>query len=132
MSRHLLSLTKHNRAKAIEGVKRAPDGWLLELREAKRTDEQNRALWSLLNQVYRQRPMHCGVRMTPEHWKAVFMDALGAEMVLLPRLEGDGYFPIGHRSSQLGKQEFSDLLELILAWCAREGVAVEHFDEQAA
>lgn len=129
MTRHLLTLTSENRGRAIEGVRRAPDGWTLELREAKRTDEQNRALWSLLNQVQKQRPTHGGVAMSADTWKAVFMQALGAEMVFVPTLDGDGMFPLGHRSSQLTKSEFIGLIELILAWCAKEGLTVEHFDD---
>jgi hypothetical protein len=128
VSRHLLTLTRNNRGKAIVGVTNAPDGYVLELREPKRTDEQNAALWGLLNQIQRQRPNHGGVKMTAELWKCVFMDALGAEMTMLPKLDGDGYFPLGHRSSVLTKGEFTDLLDLMLAYCAREGIEVEHFD----
>ena len=130
MSRHLLTLSKDNRAKAHTGVAAAPNGWVLELREPKRTDEQNAALWGLLHQIQKQRPTHNGVRMTPELWKAVFLDALGSEMALLPKLDGDGYFPIGHSSSRLTKSQFADLLTVMLAWCAREGIKVEHFDGQ--
>lgn len=129
MSRHLIELTRWNRRKAIQGVERAPDGWTLELREPKRSDDQNRALWGLLNQIQRQRPTHQGVRMTADTWKAVFMQALGAEMVFVPTLDGDGVFPMGHRSSQLTVGEFRGLIDLMLAWCAREGLAVEHFDD---
>ena len=128
MTRHILTLTKHNRGKALAGVSAAPDGYVLELREPKRSDEQNAALWGLLNQIQRQRPTHNGVQMTPDLWKCVFMDALGAEMRMMPKLDGDGFFPMGHSTSRLTKGEFTDLLELMLAWCAREGLAVEHFD----
>ncbi len=128
MPRHILTLTRYNREKALQGVSAAPDGYILELREPKRTDEQNAALWSLLFQIHKQRPTHNGVAMTPDLWKAVFLDALGSEMTLLPKLEGGGYFPLGHSSSKLTKGEFANLLELILAWTAREGLTVEHFD----
>ena len=129
MSRHVLTLTRSNRAKAVQGVQRAPDGYVLELREPKRTDDQNAALWGLLNQIQKKRPVHNGVRMTPDLWKCVFLDALGAEMRMLPKLDGDGFFPIGHRSSVLTKGEFTALLELMLAWCARAGIEVEHFND---
>lgn len=132
MARHLLTLTRTNRHKAVQGVMAAPDGYLLELREPKRSDEQNRALWGLLHQIQKQRPTHNGVKMSPELWKATFMQALGAEMVMLPTLDGDGFFPLGHRSSQLTKGQFADLLTLMLAWCAREGLTVEHFDDAEA
>lgn len=129
MSRHILTLTQTNRSKAVQGVVAAPNGYVLELREAKRTDDQNAALWGLLNQIQKQRPTHNGVKMSPELWKAVFMDALGAEMRMLPKLDGDGFFPIGHSTSRLTKGEFANLLELMLAWCAAQGLTVEHFDD---
>lgn len=128
MSRHIIRLSRATRTRAINGVKRAPDGYILELREPKRSDEQNSALWGLLNQIHRQRPEHNGVSMTPGLWKAVFMDALGSEMRMLPKLEKDGFFPAGHSTSALTKGEFANLLELMLAWAAREGLTVEHFD----
>lgn len=128
MTRHILTLTRGNRSLAKTGVDRAPDGYVMELREAKRSDPQNSALWGLLHQIQRQRPTHNGVRMSPDLWKAVFMDALGAEMRMLPKLDSDGFFPIGHSTSRLTKGEFADLLTVMLAWCARSGVTVEHFD----
>jgi hypothetical protein len=132
MSRHTLKLTRANRALAKQGIDRAPDGWLLELREPSRSAEQNAALWSLLGQVQKQRTIHNGVKMTPELWKAVFMDAWGAEVVFLPTLEGDGMFPAGHRSSHLTVGEMSSLIEFILAWTAREGLTIRHFDDPRA
>ena len=132
MSRHLLTLTKHNRAKAIQGVCAAPDGYVLELREARRSDDQNAALHGLIAQILKQRPVHFGVRMTKETYKAAFMQGLGQEMRLIPNLEGDGFFPMGHSTSALTKGEFANLIEFILAWCAREGLTVEHFDGQGA
>lgn len=116
----------------MRGVRAAPNGWLLELRQPTRSTEQNAALWSLLTQIARQRPKHNGADMTPELWKAVFMDAWGAEVAFLPKLEGGGMFPVGHRSSHLTVGEMSSLIELIIAWTAREGLEIQHFEERAA
>lgn len=132
MTRHVLKLTPHNRDLAIRGVRNAKSGWLLEIREPTRSTEQNAALWSLLTQVARQRPVHNGVKMSAELWKAVFMDAWGAEVTFLPKLEGDGMFPAGHRSSHLTIGEMTSLIEMILAWTAKEGLTVQHFDERQA
>jgi hypothetical protein len=133
--RHTLKLTRANRDKAHQGVDAAiargvGDGkpWTLELRERTRTDEQNDALHGLIAQVLKQRPFHCGLRMTKESYKAIFMHALGREPTMLPSLEGDGFFPMGLSTSKLTVGEFAQLMESILAWCAREGLAVEHFD----
>jgi hypothetical protein len=121
--------TLRDRALAKQAIDRAPAGYAVDIKEAKRSDEQNRALWGLINQIQRQRPSHNGVRMDADLWKAVFMQALGVEMKMLPTLDGDGFFPIGHRSSQLTVSQFRDLLEIMLAWCAREGLEIKHFDD---
>ena len=129
MSRLVVILrSPRDRALARQAVDRAPPGYTIDIRETKRSDDQNRALWSLLTQITRQRPTHNGVKMDQEMWKAVFMNALGVEMKIMPNLDGNGFFPIGHRSSQLTKSEFADLLTLMLAWAAREGLEIRHFD----
>lgn len=136
--RHLLKLTPGARRDAAAWLDRAfrlyqpGSPWVMELRPAKRTDEQNRALWGLLGQILKQRPVHNGVQMTTDLWKAVFMDAWGAEVSFMPKLDGDGMFPVGHRSSHLTKHEFASLIEFILEWTAREGLTIRHFDEQEA
>ena len=135
--RHSLKLTRANRDKALKGIdaaiKKAGGGkpWTLELRERTRTDDQNDALHGLIDQILKQRPVHRGVRMDKARYKAVFMQALGHEMTMLPTLEGDGFFPMGLSTSRLTVGEFANLMELILAWCAREGIEVKHFDEAA-
>lgn len=120
--------TARDRALAKQAIERAPAGYAVDIKEGKRSDEQNRALWGLLNQIVKQRPHHNGVKMDAELYKAVFLNALGAEMRMMPRLDGDGYFPVGYRSSQLTKSEFSNVLELMLAWCAQQGLTIKHFD----
>lgn len=127
---HTLLLTPGNRAKAEQGLRvaMAKGGWVMELREGRRTDAQNDALHGLIAQVMAQRTHHNGVRMDMALWKATFMQALGEEVRFIPTLEGDGLFPLGLSTSRLTKSRFADLIELVLAWCAREGLTVEHFD----
>ncbi len=129
MGRHILTLTQHNRAKAVEGVVKAPNGYVLELREPTRSLEQNSALHGLITQIMRQRTHHNGLRMDMRKWKGVFLQALGEEVEFIPTLDGDGVFPLGLSTRELSKARFADLIELILAWCAREGLTVEHFDD---
>jgi len=137
MERHTLRLTRANRDKAIQGVEAAirigfAEGspWTMELRERRRTDDQNDALHGLIAQIMKQRTHHNGVRMTKPLWKAVFMQALGEEVTFLPTLDGTGMFPLGLSTRELSVSRFAELMELILAWCAREGLTIEHFDGQ--
>lgn len=136
MSRNLLRLTPGRRDEAHAWVEKALRLWapgkpyLLEIREPKRTDEQNAALWGLLAQITKQRPVHNGRQMTSDLWKSVFMDALGHEVDYVGSLDGKRVFPLVHRSSHLTKTQFSDLLELMLAWSAEQGLTIEHFDAE--
>ena len=131
MSRYTIPLTPFTASRAhawIDKAVREQRGMVMEVRDAKRSDPQNAALWSLLGQIVKQRPDHNGVQMDAETYKALFMHALGREVRFVPTLDGTSMLPLGLRSSQLTKREFSDLLELILAWCAAHGLTVEHFD----
>lgn len=138
MSRNLLRLTPGARDQAHAWVEKALSNyqpgkaWTLEVREPKRTDEQNAAMWGLLAQITKQRPVHNGRQMTSDLWKSVFMDALGHEVDYVGSLDGTRIFPLGHRSSLLTKAQMADLITLMLAWSAEQGLTIEHFDERAA
>ena len=122
--------TAADRQRAIRWVAALPFGGVVEFREKKRSLEQNAGLWSLLTQIAKQRPMHNGVKMSAATWKAVFLEALGTEITWLPKLDEPGMFAFGHRSSKLTIAQMSDLITLIIAWATKEGLTVEHFDEQ--
>lgn len=139
MTRHVLKITPANREKALSGIeialrryKAGDAAWTLELRESRRSDEQNDALHSLIDQILKQRPIHNGIKMDKALWKATFMQALGEEIRFIPTLEGDGLFPLGLSTRELNKARFSELITLILAWTAREGIVIQHFEEKAA
>lgn len=135
--RHALKLTLANRQKAHQGVDAAiakgcqpnAKAWTLELRERTRTDEQNDALHGLIDQIIKQRPIICGIRADKVKLKAMFMQALGHEMQMLPTLDGNGFFPLGLSTSKLSVSEFNALMEFILAWATEQGLEIKHFDE---
>lgn len=120
--------TRQDRGRAVRWIENAPDGTVVEFKQKGRSNDQNAAMWSVLTQINRQRPVHNGVKMSAVLWKAVFMQALGAELVMLPTLEGGGLFPFGHRSSKLTVSEMADLITLMIAWAATEELVIEHFD----
>ena len=97
--RHVVKLTAATLEKALQGVRAAAkrDGWFLELRQGRRTDEQNDALHGLIDQIIKQRPVHFGVRADKETYKAIFMHALGREM----RLFDDPAQYFGHLNDEL-------------------------------
>lgn len=110
-------------------IRQLPLGSRVEIKGRSRTDDQNRAIHGLIGQIMRQRPTHMGITMSKDAWKAIFMHALGREVAMLPSLDGKGFVPMGMHTSDLTVQEFTDLIEFILAWCAREGLHVTHFND---
>ena len=120
--------TRQDRGRAVRWIETAPDGTVVEFKQKGRSNDQNAAMWSILTQINRQRPVHNGVKMSALLCQAIFLQALGAELVMLPTLEGGGLFPFGHRSSKLTVSEMGDLITLMLAWAATEELVIEHFD----
>lgn len=131
MSRWAFIVTEANRAKILEWVRRAPVGFRLELKEAKRSCDQNAKMWALLTEVSAQ-VLHHGIRLAPDDWKLLFLDALKREVRMVPNLDGNGFVSLGRSSSDLGKSEFSDLIELIHAYGARHGVTFHEPEGSAA
>lgn len=123
MSRAVLVLINADlRAKAKRWIDGVPDGTRLEFKAPKRTLPQNAALWAMLTEIAEQVSYH-GVKLTPDDWKLVFLDALKREVRMVPNIDGTGFVNLGRSSSDLSKEEFAGLLEIIQEWGARNGVA---------
>ena len=62
------------------------------------------------------------IKLTPDDWKYIFLDALKREVRIVPNIDGTGFVNIGRSSSDLSRSEMSDLLELITAFGVKHGV----------
>ena len=108
-----------SRQKAESLVNAAPSGSVMTIKPPARTREQNDKLWAMLSDVSRSMPQ--GRRLTPDIWKAIFMNACGHAVQFEHGLSGEP-FPVGFRSSRLSKAQMSELIEFILAWGTENGV----------
>ena len=117
------------RARAANWCQKAPAGTRIEFKAAKRTLAQNDRMWAMLTDVAQQAE-HNGRRYTADRWKVLFMHACGREVQFLPSLDGSTFIPWGQSSSDLSKQEMTDLIEFMFAWGADHGVAFQ--DAEAA
>lgn len=128
MTRYLIVLnTELERARAIGFIRQAPAGTRVELKAAKRSLPQNDRMWAMLSDIATQME-HAGRKYTPDQWKVIFMAACGREVQFIPGLDGKTFIPWGQSSSDLSKQEMTDLIEFMLSWGAENGVAF-HDDE---
>lgn len=117
-----------NLQKAQDGINwvangRTKDGWTLVLTR-KRSDVQNDRFWAIMGKIVKQRPYHYGRKMTDDDYKVVFIDGLKKEARFIPDMEGKEMIPVGYSSKKLTVSEFSDLFEIIEAFCAREGIEI--------
>jgi hypothetical protein len=120
-----------DRQKAMSWAHKAPYGTRVEFKAAKRTLPQNDRMWAMLTEIAQQLTWH-GVRLTADDWKLVFLDALKREVRMVPNIDGNGFVNLGRSSSDLSKQEFSDLMEIIAAFGAQHGVVFSEQHEAAA
>lgn len=133
MTRYLVTLTgPRSRNEALAVVSKAPVGTRVEVKAAKRTNDQNALMWVLLTKLSLSLPWD-GQKRTPERWKRLFLDALRAALdedeETLSSLDGLRRVPVGDSSSDLSKDEMTMLIELILKFGAEHGVV---FDDEAA
>jgi hypothetical protein len=132
MSRYFVTLrSAADKARAMRILTAAPFGSRVEVKAAKRSLPQNDRMWSMLSEVAQQLPWH-GVKLRPDDWKLIFLDALKRELRMVPNLDGTGFVNLGRSSSDLSKSEMSDLMELIAEFGARHGVIFQDQEEAAA
>lgn len=111
-------VSKAHRQRAIALVSAAPEGYVVQIGEETRSQEQNRLLWPLIADIQNQAMQG----FSADDIKLRFLHALGVELRFLPELEGAGMFPVGQRSSTLTKGQFSGLISLLYEWGERNGV----------
>jgi len=107
------------RQRAVDAVRNAPSGYVIEIREPTRTLDQNALLWPLLTEVSRQVDWY-GQKLTEDEWKDVFTAGLRKQKAV-PGIDG-GFVMVGSKTSRMNKREFSELVELIYAFGAERGV----------
>lgn len=122
MSRAVIVIgSDRDRQKAANWCMKAPYNCRIEFKQAKRSLPQNALMWSLLTEVAAQVPYH-GLKLTPDDWKLIFLDALKREVRMVPNLDGNGFVSLGRSSSDLSKDEMGGLIDLIHAFGAQHGV----------
>lgn len=130
MTRYLVTLNSNaDRERAWKFISAAPSGSRVELKAAKRTLPQNDRMWAMLTDIATQMQHH-ERKYTSDQWKVILMHAVGREVQFIPALDGSGFIPWGQSSSDLSKQEMSDLIEFMKVWGAEQGV-VFHDDKES-
>lgn len=120
---------QQSRQRAIDAVFNAPEGNIVEIKEPNRSLDQNAKLWPMLNDLSVQVNWH-GNKLSEDEWKDVLTAALKQQKVV-PGIEG-GFVVLGQRTSKMNKKDFSELIELIYAFGAQQGVTWSDQTREAA
>jgi hypothetical protein len=122
MSRAFLILANDTvRARAINWITKAPPGTRLTFQKPRRSVDQNNKFWAMATDIATQVEWH-GLKLTPDDWKLILLDALKRELRVVPTIDGRGFVNLGRSSSDLSKEEMSDLIELMYAFGTERGV----------
>ena len=114
MKKVILPLTA-DRSRVIEMIARAPNGCVVEIKDANRTTEQNALYWAAVHEIAESVFLN-GKAFTPEVWHIYFKQRfLAGRMIELPNgqlVEADA------TTTELTKEEFSDYVTEVLAFQA--------------
>lgn len=122
MTRYLIPIAGDaDRTKAANWASKAPIGTRVEFKAPKRSLPQNDRMWAMLTDIATQLPWH-GIKLTPDDWKLIFLDALKRELRMVPNIDGSGFVNLGRSSSDLSKSEMTDLIDLMHAFGAEHDV----------
>jgi hypothetical protein len=113
-----------DRDKIARWARHVPLHTTVEFRAPRRSNDQNALMWSLLSQISKQVDWY-GQKLSNEDWKDVLTASLRRTRVV-PGIDAGTFVPLGMRTSQMTKEEISELLELIYAFGSERNV---HFRE---
>jgi len=107
----------------------APEGSVAEFKDAGRSLDQNAKFHAICSDVSKSGAKWMGKERTAEQWKVLFVSghaiATGIEAEVVPGLEGE-YVNIRESTAKMSKKRGASLIEYVLAWCAENGVDLNH------
>lgn len=131
MSREIVEIrTTADREKIARWAAGVPEGTTVEFRSPRRSLDQNALMWSLLGQISKAVDWY-GQKLSSEDWKDVLTASLRRTRVV-PGIDAGTFVPLGMRTSQMTKEEISELLELIVAFGTERGVRFREYEPEIA
>jgi len=116
------------RSRICEAVLNAPSGYIVEIKPANRTLDQNSYQWPILTAFSEQLQWPINGMMqtiTAEDFKQILTAAFRRESVRVAMaIDGNGVVMLGQRTSKFNKKEFSDWIEFLHMIAAERGVNI--------
>ena len=101
----------------------------LEVKDAKRSNEQNEKFHAIIGDIAKQ-AQHLGAKWDAEDWKRLLVQEFCKDKGLpasrvIPNLSGDGICQLGQQTRKFTKEQASEFVEFLLAWCAENGIELK-------
>jgi hypothetical protein len=121
------SLMKHLWPKVKESLA-AGNQLTLEIKPASKSREQERKYHAILRDIAQQ-SQHMGAKWSADDWKRLlvqeFCRQAGLESgQIIPSLAGDGIVQLGRQTRKFTKEQASEFVDFLTAWCAEHGVTL--------
>ena len=110
-----------DRERVAQLAKTLAIGVRVDIKQERRSSEQNSKFWAMLGEVSEQVVWH-GIKLPAEDWKYLFLDAYKREVRIIPNIEGNGFVSIVRSSSDLSVSEMADVITLIEMFGANHAV----------
>ena len=108
------------RGNAVEGIEKAPDGYIVTIAEPTRSNDQNAMFHAICSDIAKSGHLFIGKPRKPEVWKVLLISghaaatAEGSEVV--PGLEGE-FVNIRESSALMSVRRAASLITYTLAYC---------------
>jgi hypothetical protein len=100
----------------------------LEVKDASKSREQEEKYHAIIGDIAKQ-AQHMGAKWDAEDWKRLLVQDFCKEKGLaigkvIPNLSGDGICQLGMQTRKFTKEQASEFVEFLLAWCANNGITL--------
>lgn len=114
---------------AVAAIRAAPQGYVVTVRPATRSGEQNALLHAALTDIAEQIPWK-GQSLTVDTWKrlctAAWLREIGESPELIPAIDGKGFDVIFEKTSQMTVGQMTSLIDWVLAFGAQNGAVFKN------
>ena len=101
----------------------------LEIKAQSKSREQEEKYHAIIGDIAKQ-AQHMGHKWDAESWKRLMVDKYLRETgfinsPIIPNLDGTGIVQLGYQTRNFSKEQASEFVEFLLAWCAENGVELK-------